>query len=726
MQLSKPKASGTKVGRFSFLPFLLIVLLLPPGTSDSLAAQYVHASPIRLTWDAASGSVDHYNVYVSLNGQAFVEVAEVTDTLCQLDVEDGNQYVVQVDAENAGGDTSPKSDSSEAIFIFLNGSPEDTDGDGIPDTYEASNDLDPYNPLDSLEDPDEDDLVNREEFDAGTDPRDPDTDSDGVPDGTEVERSQDPVNPRDNIPVADAGDDAEHDPTVVTLDGSGSYDPTADPLSFTWTQRSGDPVELSGPNDVAPSFRGKKADDYVFELVVNDGHVDSLADEVVVTIRNIAPTADAGMDQVVDAGLVVELKASGSSDANEDPLAYGWTQTEGASVDLDGAQAESCTFLPEQSGVYRFELQVCDESDLCSATDEVVVIANAVNQVPTANAGPDQNVPLEENVVLDGSESSDPDEDGLTCIWIQTAGPVAIAFDDNTLVSPTVVFRQAGTYRFQLIVDDGTDSSVPDEVVITAADNNEAPVAVVAVVEGVYEGDQVVLDGTGSYDPDGDDLQYLWTQTGGPTVELDSSTIPAPTFYAVSQGVVAFELVVTDGELSSPAEGVEIIVDSDNMVPVVDAGPDGTATLQQAYCLDGSGSYDPDPEDTIQYSWSQVSGPRVTLQDANTVSPCFTPRNSGTYIFALTVFDGEVESVVGTVTVDAAAGGGNGGGGGSGGGGGGGGSGGGGCSSTGFPHATGKLHKENVLFLFILFSPVLIIVVWKRRVARSHLMSNAT
>ncbi|HEY7874822.1 MAG TPA: carboxypeptidase-like regulatory domain-containing protein [Actinomycetota bacterium] len=64
----------------------------------------------------------------------------------------------------------------------------DRDGDGMPDSWEESHGLDPDDPSDAQEDADEDELVNRAEYQWRGDPNDADTDDDGLTDGTEVAR----------------------------------------------------------------------------------------------------------------------------------------------------------------------------------------------------------------------------------------------------------------------------------------------------------------------------------------------------------------------------------------------------------------------------------------------------------------------------------------------------------------------------------------------------------
>ena len=68
----------------------------------------------------------------------------------------------------------------------------DGDGDGMDDTWELLNGLDPANPADALLDTDHDGLLNIGEYRIRTNPQQADTDGDGVPDGQEVALAGDP------------------------------------------------------------------------------------------------------------------------------------------------------------------------------------------------------------------------------------------------------------------------------------------------------------------------------------------------------------------------------------------------------------------------------------------------------------------------------------------------------------------------------------------------------
>lgn len=83
------------------------------------------------------------------------------------------------------------------------------------------------------------------------------------------------------------------------------------------------------------------------------------------------------------------------------------------------------------------------------------------NNPPVANAGLDKTVYLGEPVTLDGSESSDPDNDTLTYLWTQVSEPFVSLVGEKT-ARPTFTPTAVGTYTFTLTVSDGE---------LTASDN---------------------------------------------------------------------------------------------------------------------------------------------------------------------------------------------------------------------------------------------------------------
>jgi beta propeller repeat protein/parallel beta-helix repeat protein len=84
----------------------------------------------------------------------------------------------------------------------------------------------------------------------------------------------------------------------VTLDGNDSYDPDRiDELSYNWTQLEGPEVVLRDADTARPNFTCEEEGIYVFELVVNDGFVDSeprIIEVATVTVTKNQYYLDAG------------------------------------------------------------------------------------------------------------------------------------------------------------------------------------------------------------------------------------------------------------------------------------------------------------------------------------------------------------------------------------------------------------------------------------------------
>ena len=87
----------------------------------------------------------------------------------------------------------------------------------------------------------------------------------------------------------------------------------------------GSAAALDDPATPTPRFTPDVFGDYVVQLIVNDGLVDSAADTVVIGTGNTAPVARAGADRTVAAGAVVELDGSGSTDVDGQTLTYAWS-----------------------------------------------------------------------------------------------------------------------------------------------------------------------------------------------------------------------------------------------------------------------------------------------------------------------------------------------------------------------------------------------------------------
>jgi hypothetical protein len=242
------------------------------------------------------------------------------------------------------------------------------------------------------------------------------------------------------------------------------------------------------------------------------------------------------------------------------------------------------------------------------------------SEPPIANAGPDQSAQSGALVALNGSASSDPNGDELTYQWEQVEGPIVTLSDDN---SPRPTFRAPVALsgdivlKFALSVNDGIWSSFADDVVVRVlqgTDPGPTPCATYDPLEP-RSGDLVTLDGSCSSDPQGP-VTCAWTQTAGPTVALTGANTCVATFTApavTASTNLGFRLMVTDNGGNRASTDLSIAVRPPNSPPMARAGDDKRVCEGAAVSLDGSGSFDPDPGDTITYAWTQTCGDPITL-----------------------------------------------------------------------------------------------------------------
>jgi hypothetical protein len=73
-------------------------------------------------------------------------------------------------------------------------------------------------------------------------------------------------------------------------------------------------------------------------------------------------------------------------------------------------------------------------------------------------------------------------------------------------------------------------------------------------------GQTITLDGSGSYDPDGDPLTYLWTQDPG-LGSFDNPTYQVPKFTAAQAGITDLTLTVSDGDLEGSNTSMLVVYD---------------------------------------------------------------------------------------------------------------------------------------------------------------------
>jgi hypothetical protein len=286
---------------------------------------------------------------------------------------------------------------------------------------------------------------------------------------------------------------------------------------------------------------------------------------------NNPPISVAGPDQLITLPTdSVSLDGRTSSDPDGRISSYLWTKVSGPSsfsiIRSSDSVAKVKTLV---KGVYSFELKVTDDGGL--ATNDTVKVTvidpSQPNLPPAANAGLNQTISLPGNTAfLDGSASSDPDNNITAYLWTKISGP-----SSSSIVNPGLIVTQAsnlvqGTYLFELKVTDAGGLFSKDTVQVIVNPSTTAPVAnagpdiiITLPLDSVYLS-------MGLYEPQ---AIYQWSQLAGPsaaTITNSAFTISAvPNIALVKHlipGLYSFRLQVNNAT-GMNADTVNVLVVND-------------------------------------------------------------------------------------------------------------------------------------------------------------------
>ncbi|MEL7091891.1 MAG: PKD domain-containing protein, partial [Pseudomonadota bacterium] len=270
------------------------------------------------------------------------------------------------------------------------------------------------------------------------------------------------LNAVNSAPVAVASGPAEaFVGETVTLDGSASFDPNTDALSYSWTittAPTGSIATLSDPTAVMPTFTPDTQGAYTFQLTVADFELTSDPATVTLTVPNRAPVASITGPAEVGFGAEAVFSAAASVDLDGDPLSFAFAvtaQPAGADpmlMDLGGGQVG---FISDTEGQYTVEVTVSDGTD--TATQSISFAVLSGNQAPILDPiAPLYTVELGLELVLDLT-GRDPDGDPITFFADPLPLPQGVSLDAAT---GAIRFRpelgQEGTFSFAVGVSDGS------------------------------------------------------------------------------------------------------------------------------------------------------------------------------------------------------------------------------------------------------------------------------
>ncbi|MFT5582507.1 MAG: hypothetical protein ACI9VR_000083 [Cognaticolwellia sp.] len=311
-------------------------------------------------------------------------------------------------------------------------------------------------------------------------------------------------------PVADAGSDLTVEvASVVTLDGTKSFDPTGLDLAYGWAFNSTpelsalDNSALSGADSATSSFTPDARGVYELTLIVDNGITTSLSDLVRVTVTgdDNAPVANAGADVAAEDCTYVVLDGAGSVDPDNDAIEYFWevqsvpAGSATTNANFSDRSAVSPNLWADMAGTYVVSLTVYDGSSW--STPDMVTLElgeRSYNSAPAVSVTAPATIAAgytccEESgysydcddcddqdwtVALDAVSIADADGDPFTYEWTVISGeavfsstteiPTDISLEDVLATEPSVC--DTNEYVVRLSVTDCTGEITQTDVAV--------------------------------------------------------------------------------------------------------------------------------------------------------------------------------------------------------------------------------------------------------------------
>ncbi len=373
-------------------------------------------------------------------------------------------------------------------------------------------------------------------------------------------------------PIIDAGPDGEFCNGAIIQLGT----PAIGDQTYSWEPQIG----LAGFDTPQPIDTIYTDAEYI--LTVTDPLTGCFIKDTVNYVLDMAPIADAGVDQEICPGGSVSIGAP-----SVEGYIYQWAPVTGLS---DATIAQPIVTV--NTGI-TYTLSVGNGNQGCYDSDEVVITIGTCTP-PTVDPGSDQDLCTGESVQL-----GTPAVGGITYSWSPTTG-----LDNPTAAQPNANPTETTTYT--LTVDDGTaTNSASVTVTVWNIPTADAGSDLTACE------DEGVKIGTASEAG----MTYAWTPAG----DLDDATKAQP--IATLSSNTTFTVVVTNEGGCTASDDMTVTVAT---APNADAGADVTTCdgvqIGTAAVTD------------VTYSWSPTTG----LDDATIAQPTANPNAETEYTVTAT------------------------------------------------------------------------------------------
>jgi PKD repeat protein/uncharacterized protein YraI len=352
--------------------------------------------------------------------------------------------------------------------------------------------------------------------------------------GAEIEvtwqRKTEPTNqPPQAVP---GGPYAVNEGSLVTFDGSGSWDPDGSIVKYEWDfDYNGSTFIVHATGKTASTSYPDGPATITVALWVTDDKGASHIATTQVKVENVAPMAEAGGPYAGQVGSLITLAGTATDPGLVDQvgLSYRWdfgddTQGSGPLV----------SHSYQQAGSYEVKLTVTDK-DGAQGTDTATVQVREGNQPPAAILNGPTSGLVGETLSFSGAGSADDDGRIVRYVW---------DFGDRTTgsgVDVTHVYNVVGSYQVTLTVTDDGGLSDSATQIVQVDEPNLPPTATISGPASGLIGETLSFDGSGSSDSDGRIVSYAWDFGD----EITGSGITVTHSY-IATGSYTVTLTVTD------------------------------------------------------------------------------------------------------------------------------------------------------------------------------------
>ena len=316
------------------------------------------------------------------------------------------------------------------------------------------------------------------------------TDSHGLSDTDDVSVTVSSVN---YPPRVNAGPDKRvNGGTQVTITGS-AVDLDDDIVNLEWKQLSGESLSFDKTKATisftAPEVTPTTTKRIVLQLTATDSVGQIGSDQVIIFVapENSAPKANAGPDMTVDENTIVNLTCTGT-DPDTNVLNYGWTSKSSKLVIVPSDSAKVSIKSPSVVSDETFTMTCTVSDGKLTSTDSMnLTVRNTLSLDIIANAGMDRIVNEKVKVNLDGTKSSDPENQKISYEWTQISGETVTLSSTTSVTpsftSPIVANGEIKVLTFELRVYDNNGREAVDTVVITVDPINAPPEAFASAIQ---------------------------------------------------------------------------------------------------------------------------------------------------------------------------------------------------------------------------------------------------